>query len=74
MFFGGNVEKNLPVPIQQKLVRSELTKNAYLRKKSKWTFRYFNNSVYFCKQEMRIYAEKVNGYGDKTRYSSEETH
>ena len=37
-------------------------------------FRYINISAYICKQKLRIYAEKVNGYGDKTRYSSEETH
>ena len=34
----------------------------------------FNNSMYFCKQKLRIYAEKVNNDGDKARYSSEETH
>lgn len=62
------------MPLLRKLGKRLLAKIACLRKKSKWVFLYINISAYICKQKLRIYAEKVNGYGDKTRYSSEETH
>ena len=43
-------------------------------KKVSELFPSFNDSMYFCKQKLRIYAKKVNNDGDKARYSSEETH
>ena len=51
-----------------------LAKIAYLRKNSKWMFRYVKISAYICKQKLRIYAEKEINNGDKARYSSEKTH
>ena len=41
------------------------TKNAYLRKKSLCICVGQEIKSYFCKQKMRIYAKKVNKYGNQ---------